>query len=192
MSRFESNIELDVPVRTAYNQWTQFEHFPAFMEGVKAVQQLDDRRLHWIEEIGGTRVEWDAVITEQIPDTRIAWRSTSGTHNAGAVDFHRLSDEKCRVNLQIDYQPEGVVEKVGDAVGAVGRRVEKDLERFKEYIELRGRETGGWRGRVPNRDQKREHRDLENESGRAGWLFLWLLGVPIPVLLLLFLLRGCT
>jgi uncharacterized membrane protein len=190
MSRFESNIELDVPVRTAYNQWTQFEHFPAFMEGVKAVRQLDDRRLHWIEEIGGKSVEWDAVITEQIPDTRIAWRSTSGAPNAGAVDFHRLSDEKCRVHLQIDYQPEGIVEKVGDAVGAVGRRVEKDLERFKEYVELRGSETGAWRGRVLNRDQMREGR--ENESGRAGWLFLWLLGVPIPVLLLLFLLRGCT
>jgi uncharacterized membrane protein len=155
MSRFESSIEVQVPVRTAYNQWTQFEHFPAFMEGVKSVQQGDDRHVHWKAEIAGKEVEWDSVITEQIPDTRIAWRSTAGARNAGAVDFHRLSDQHCRVDLQIDYEPEGALETTGDAIGMVQRRVKGDLERFKKYIEERGHETGGWRGRVANRDQGR-------------------------------------
>ena len=148
MSRFESSIEVDVPVQTAYNQWTQFEHFPVFMEGVKSVRQLDDRRVHWEAEIGGKDVKWDSVITEQIPDTRIAWRSTSGAENAGAVDFHRLSDQRCRVSLQVDYEPEGAIETAGDAIGVVGRRVKGDLESFKEFIEGRGAETGAWRGEI--------------------------------------------
>jgi uncharacterized membrane protein len=156
MSRFESSIEVDVPVGTAYNQWTQFEHFPAFMEGVRSVRQLDDRRVHWKAEIGGKDVEWDSVITEQVPDARIAWRSTSGAENAGAVDFHRLSDSKCRVSLQIDYEPEGAIEKAGDAIGVVKSRVKGDLERFKDYIEKRGTETGAWRGEIPNRDQRKD------------------------------------
>jgi uncharacterized membrane protein len=148
MATIEESIDVDVPVRTAYNQWTQFEEFPRFMKGVKEVRQLDDRRLSWRAEVGGVDQEWLAEITEQIPDQRIAWRSTSGARNAGAVTFHHLSDGQTRVMLQLDYDPEGVVENVGDAVGAVGVRVRGDLVRFKEFIESRPRETGAWRGKI--------------------------------------------
>ena len=148
MSVIEKSIEIEVPVRTAYNQWTQFEEFPKFMEGVKQVKQIDDKHLHWKAEIGGKEKEWDAEITEQIPDERVAWRSRTGVMNAGVVTFHRLSDAKSKVMLQMEYDPEGVVENVGDAVGVVSQRVVGDLERFKKYIESRGRETGAWRGTV--------------------------------------------
>ena len=148
MSVIEKSIEIEVPVRTAYNQWTQFEEFPKFMEGVKQVRQIDDKHLHWKAEIGGKEKEWDAEITEQIPDERVAWRSRTGAMNAGVVTFHRLSDAKSKVMLQMEYDPEGVVENVGDAVGFVSQRVLGDLERFKKYIESRGRETGAWRGTV--------------------------------------------
>jgi uncharacterized membrane protein len=148
MSVIEKSIEINVPVSTAYNQWTQFEEFPNFMEGVKHVKQLDDKRLHWKAEIGGKEKEWDAEITEQIPDTRIAWRSRQGAKNAGVVTFHRLSDSKSKVMLQMEYDPEGFVENVGDTSGAVSHRVLGDLERFKRYIENRGQETGAWRGSV--------------------------------------------
>jgi uncharacterized membrane protein len=154
MSKIEKSIELEVPVRTAYNQWTQFEEFPQFMEGVESVHQLDDRRLHWRAEVGGKTVEWDAEITEQIPDTRIAWRSTSGARNAGVVSFFRISDHACRVTLQIDYEPEGVVENVGDMIGVLSRRVEGDLERFEKFIEERGVESGAYRGTIPSRDHR--------------------------------------
>jgi len=156
MSTIESSIEVEVPARTAYNQWTQFESFPAFMEGVESVEQIDDRRLHWRATVGGRQLEWNATITEQVPDKRIAWRSSAGAENAGVVDFHRLADERCRVNLRIDYEPEGAVETAGDAVGAVKRRVEGDLERFKDFIERRGAETGAWRGEIPNRDERKQ------------------------------------
>jgi uncharacterized membrane protein len=148
MSLIEKSIEINVPVRTAYNQWTQFEEFPKFMEGVTQVKQLDDKRLHWKAEIGGKEKEWDAEITEQIPDKRIAWRSRDGAKNAGAVTFHRLSDATSKVMLQMEYDPEGLVEHVGDAAGVVSQRVLGDLERFKKYIESRGQETGAWRGTV--------------------------------------------
>jgi uncharacterized membrane protein len=148
-------IDVDVPVSTAYNQWTQFEEFPRFMEGVESVQQLDDRRLHWVANVGGKKLEWDAEISEQIPDKRIAWRSIDGPRNAGVVTFHRISDDRSRVTLQIDYDPEGFVEKVGDALGLVSRRARRDLERFKEFIESRGRETGAWRGHIPSPDARR-------------------------------------
>ena len=148
MSVIEKSIEIEVPVRTAYNQWTQFEEFPKFMEGVKQVKQIDDKHLHWKAEIGGKEKEWDAEITEQIPDERVAWRSRTGAMNAGVVTFHRLSDAKSKVMLQMEYDPEGVVENIGDAVGFVSQRVLGDLERFKKYIESRGRETGAWRGTV--------------------------------------------
>lgn len=151
MTSIVKTIDVNVPVRTAYNQWTQFETFPAFMEGVKEVQQLDDRRLHWDAEIGGREEAWYAEITEQIPDTRIAWRSVSGAPNAGAVTFHRLSDETTRVTVQIDYEPQGVIENLGDILGVLSRRVEGDLERFKEFIEHRGQETGAWRGHIPRK-----------------------------------------
>ena len=135
-------------VRTAYNQWTQFEEFPRFMEGVKEVTQLDATRLHWKAEIAGQEKEWDAEITEQTPDQRIAWTSRGGAINGGVVTFHRLSDFSSKVMLQLEYAPQGVVENVGDALGVVSLRVQGDLERFKEFIEQRGRETGAWRGQV--------------------------------------------
>ena len=148
MSTIEQSIDVNVPVRTAYNQWTQFEEFPQFMEGVEAVRQLDNQRLHWRANVGGKVEEWDAVITEQHPDERIAWKNTTGASNAGVVTFHRLSDTTTRVMLQLEYDPQGVVENVGDMLGVVSRRVANDLERFKEFIEARGQETGAWRGEV--------------------------------------------
>ena len=148
MATIEKSIEVEVPVRTAYNQWTQFEEFPKFMEGVREVRQVDDKRLHWKAEIGGKEQEWFAEITEQIPDERIAWTSRSGAPNAGVVTFHRLADSRTRIMLQLDYEPHGAVENVGDAVGVVSRRVAGDLERFKNFIEARGRETGAWRGEI--------------------------------------------
>jgi len=148
MSTIEKSIDVEVPVRTAYNQWTQFEEFPQFMEGVEAVRQLDNQRLHWRANVGGKVEEWDAVITEQHPDERIAWKNTTGASNAGVVTFHRLSDTTTRVMLQLEYDPQGVVENVGDMLGVVSRRVAGDLERFKEFIEARGHETGAWRGEV--------------------------------------------
>ena len=148
MSLIEKSIELNVPVRTAYNQWTQFEEFPKFMEGVKEVKQIDDKRLLWKASIAGKEEEWNAEITEQIPDERIAWTSRGGAMNAGVVTFHRLSDAKSKVMLQLEYDPKGFVEKAGDAMGLVTQRVEGDLERFKTYIESRGQETNAWRGTI--------------------------------------------
>jgi uncharacterized membrane protein len=148
MSVIEKSIEINVPVRAAYNQWTQFEEFPKFMEGVTQVKQIDDKHLHWKADIGGKEKEWKAEITEQIPDERIAWTSRGGAINAGVVTFHRLSDSKSKVMLQMEYDPQGFVENVGDAIGVVTQRVQGDLERFKQYIENRGQETGAWRGTV--------------------------------------------
>ena len=155
MSNITKSIDVNVPVRVAYNQWTQFEDFPHFMEGVEAVQQLDNKRLHWKANIAGKTEEWDAVITEQEPDMRVAWTSTTGAHNAGVVTFHKLDDHKTRVTLQMDYDPEGVVENVGDKLGFVGRRVEGDLERFKKFIEGRGQATGAWRGEIKDSQVKK-------------------------------------
>ena len=148
MSNIEQSIDVDVPVRTAYDQWTQFEEFPKFMEGVEEIRQLDDTHLHWRTKIAGKVKEFDAVITEQTPDQRIAWTSEDGPEHAGVVTFHRLGDSQTRVMVQMDYEPEGAAEKVGDALGLVKRRVKGDLERFKELIEGRGTETGAWRGEV--------------------------------------------
>ncbi len=148
MATVEKSIEVHVPVSTAYNQWTQFETFPQFMEGVEEVRQLDDTHLHWKARIGGKEKEWDAEISEQVPDQRVAWHATGGAQNAGAVTFHRIDDTTTRVMLQLEAEPENLVEKVGDAVGVLDRRVEKDLERFREFIESRGQETGAWRGEV--------------------------------------------
>ena len=148
MSNIEQSIDVHVPVHTAYNQWTQFEEFPRFMEGVEEIRQLDDKRLHWRANVGGKEKEWDAVITEQIPDQRIAWKNITGTKNAGVVTFHHISDKTTRVMLQLEYDPEGIVENVGDAIGVVSLRVREDLKRFKEFIEARGLETGAWRGKV--------------------------------------------
>ena len=148
MSVIEKSIEINVPVRAVYNQWTQFEEFPNFMEGVRQVKQIDDRHLHWKADIGGKEKEWDAEITEQIPDERIAWRSRDGAANAGVVTFHRLSDSKSKVMLQMEYDPDGLIEKAGDILGVTSRRVQGDLEHFKEYIESRGSESGAWRGEI--------------------------------------------
>jgi uncharacterized membrane protein len=147
-STIEQSVEVHVPVRAAYDQWTQFEDFPRFMEGVERVEQIDDERLHWTAKVGGRQEEWDARITEQTPDQRIAWTSTGGTYHAGVVTFHRIDDARTRVMLQMDYEPESVTEKVGDALGVMTRRVKGDLERFRDFIESRGRPTGAWRGRI--------------------------------------------
>jgi uncharacterized membrane protein len=148
MSQVTKSVDVNVPIQTAYNQWTQFEDFPRFMEGVKSVTQTDDTHLHWVAEIAGKDKEWDAEITEQHPDERVAWTSTAGARNAGVVTFHRLDDSTTRVTLQMDVEPEGLVENVGDWAGVLDRRVEGDMQRFKEYIESRGVETGAWRGEV--------------------------------------------
>ena len=148
MSQIEQSVEVKVPVRTAYNQWTQFEDFPRFMEGVKEVKQLDDVTLHWRAEIAGQEREWDAKISEQTPDQRIAWHDIGGATNAGVVTFHRIDDNTTKVMLQLEYDPEGFVETAGDALGVVEARVKGDLERFKEFIESRRQETGAWRGEV--------------------------------------------
>jgi uncharacterized membrane protein len=148
MSVIVKSIEVNVPVKTAYNQWTQFEEFPKFMEGVEQVKQIDDKRLHWKANIGGKTEEWDAEITEQIPDQRVAWTSKGGAMNAGLVTFSPLADAKSKLTLEMEYVPNGAVEKAGDALGLVTQRIEGDLNRFKEFIESRGRETGAWRGTV--------------------------------------------
>jgi uncharacterized membrane protein len=147
METIEKTIDIDLPVHPVYNQWTQFEDFPRFMEGVRSVSQLDDRRLHWQAVVGGKEKEWTAEIFEQKPDRRIAWRSTSGALNTGRVDFEPLGDKRTRVHLRLNYLPEGVVEKVGEAMGVMKVRVAGDLERFKDFIEHRG-ESAGWRGEI--------------------------------------------
>ena len=148
MSTIEQSIEVDVPVSTAYNQWTQFETFPEFMEGVDRIEQVDDTRTRWVTSIGGVTREFDAEITEQHPDERVAWRTVDEPHQAGVVTFHRLSADTTKVMLQMDFEPEGLVEKAGDSLGLVKHRVKGDLERFKSFIESRGGETGAWRGDV--------------------------------------------
>jgi uncharacterized membrane protein len=148
MSTIEQSIDVRVPVRTAYNQWTQFEEFPEFMEGVEEVKQITDDRLRWRAEIAGTEREWEAQIDEQRPDERIAWHSLDGPTHAGVVTFHRIDDAMTRVMLQLQWEPGDLAEKVGDWTGMVTKRVKGDLERFKEFIEGRGRETGAWRGEI--------------------------------------------
>jgi len=148
MTTIERSIEVELPVETVYNQWTQFEEFPRFMEGVEAVQQFDDTRLHWVANIAGQRREWDAEITEQVPDQRIAWRSTEGTPNGGVVTFHRLTNDRTKVMLQLEHDPEGAVEQIGEALGIVERRAAGDLKRFRDYLEERGQASGAWRGEV--------------------------------------------
>ena len=148
MAEIIESIDVNVPVRTAYNQWTQFESFPRFMEGVKSVRQLDDTTLEWVADIGGKQKTWTARITEQEPDQRVAWTAVDGAHNAGVVTFHRLGEGQTRVTLQLDVDPEGPVENVGTALGVPQRRIKGDMERFKEFIESRGTETGAWRGEV--------------------------------------------
>ncbi len=163
MAKVEKAIEVNVPVETAYNQWTQFEEFPRFMEGVQEVHQVDDARLTWVAEVGGRRKEWFARITRQVPDEVIAWESEGGVHNNGMITFHRKGPDKTEVDVAMDYDPEDFIEKTGDKLGVMGRRVEGDLKRFKEFIESRGMETGGWRGRIEGGQAR------SGESGDRGY-----------------------
>ena len=142
------SIELDVPVSTAYHQWTQFEDFPLFMEGVEHVEQLDDTRLHWIAKVGSKTAEWDAKILEQHPDKQVSWISEDGKKTRGTVTFEPVGESRTRISLSMSYQAEGLTEALGSAVGLDDRRVRGDLQRFKELIESRGAETGAWRGEV--------------------------------------------
>ena len=153
MANIEQSIDVEAPLSTVYNQWTQFEEFPRFMDGIDEIRQVDDKHLHWVASFGGERHEWDAEITEQKPDERVAWRNVDGKDNAGVVTFHRLDDAKTRVMVQMDWAPEGIKERLGDALGAPDRRVRADLERFKELIESRGAESGAWRGEVKRPDE---------------------------------------
>jgi uncharacterized membrane protein len=148
VSRIIETIEVDVPVRVAYDQWTQFESFPKFMEGVERVVQLDDKTLEWTASIAGKTKHWRAEILEQRPDQVVSWRATEGAQNDGAVRFESLGPDRTRVTLQLDVEPEGVIEKAGDALGIVERRVKADLDRYREFVEGRGQATGAWRGKV--------------------------------------------
>ncbi|SCL57386.1 Polyketide cyclase / dehydrase and lipid transport [Micromonospora citrea] len=147
-TKVEKSIEVQVPVSTAYNQWTQFEEFSRFMGGVREVRQLDDRRMHWVAEIAGVQREWDATVLEQVPDRKVAWAATEGATNAGAVYFQPVGPDRTMVQLHLEYEPEGMVEKAGDKLNIVERQAESDLRKFKSYIEERGVETGAWRGTV--------------------------------------------
>jgi uncharacterized membrane protein len=142
------SIDVDVPVRAAYNQWTQFETFPYFMGGVESISQTDDAHSHWVTKIGGVTREFDTEITEQHPDERVAWKSTDGTSHAGVVTFHRLGEGQTKVTVQLDWQAEGIVEKAGALVGIDDHQVKADLDRFKAYIEGQGQEDGAWRGNI--------------------------------------------
>jgi uncharacterized membrane protein len=148
MSEINETIDVNVPARVAYDQWTQFEEYPNFMDGIDAVFQMDDRTIEWHAAIAGMPKTWRAKITEQVPDQRIAWTSIEGARNAGVVTFHRLDDENTRIALQLHVEPDGAVESLGDALGLVQRRAAGDLERFKTFIEQRGTPTGAWRGTV--------------------------------------------
>lgn len=148
MATVTKSIDVNVPVRTAYNQWTQFESFPQFMGGVEEVRQQDDTNLHWKANVNGKTTEWDAVVTEQIPDERVAWKSISGTANSGVVTFHRLGEDLTRVTVQMEWEPQGVAESAGAMLGFDDRQVQSDLENFKRFIESRGAPTGAWRGEV--------------------------------------------
>jgi uncharacterized membrane protein len=148
MARVEESIDVNVPVSTAYNQWTQFEEFPSFMDGVKSVKQIDDTRLHWVADIGGNTEEWDAEIVEQQPDRKISWRALDGQRNSGTVLFEPLGDNQTRINVVMEHETEGLTEALGSALGGDSRKVKDDLERFKEFVESRGTETGAWRGEV--------------------------------------------
>jgi carbon monoxide dehydrogenase subunit G len=147
-TKVEKSILVNVPVSVAYNQWTQFEEFPHFMGGVKSVTQLDNERLNWVVEIGGVRRQWDATILEQVPDTKVSWAATEGATNAGSVSFEDVGGGQTQVRLVLEYEPEGLVEKIGDKLNVVENQAEGDLNRFKAFIEDEGYASGAWRGSV--------------------------------------------
>ena len=149
MTQVIETIDVDVPVRTAYNQWTQFESFPHFLDFVQSITQIDDTHTHWVVKIAGAEREFDAVITEQHPDERVAWNSTSGEENhAGVVTFHKLSDTTSKVTVQLDWEAEGFLEKVGSVFGVDDHVIKKDLKNFKEFVENPANQNEGWRGEV--------------------------------------------
>ena len=174
MTEVERHVDVDCPLRTVYNQYTQFEEFPSFMSGVERVDQLDDKRLHWVIEIAGVRREFDAAITEQIPDQRIAWRSIDGKTQSGVVTFQPLGENRTRVTVRMAYDPEGFAENAADALGIISSRIEGDLERFKSFVESRGRETGAWRGEIGTGQERRPM------SGSAPSAATGMSGTPQP------------
>ena len=167
METIEKTIEVEAPVSKVYNQWTQFEEFPQFMEGVKEVRQLDDKHLHWVAKIAGKEKQWDAEILEQVPDQRIAWRSTTGAANSGIVHFRPKDHDHTLVTLQINYEPEGTTENVGDALGMISHRVTGDLKRFRDFIQHRATETGSWRGEIRS-GSKVAPRRQSDRTGKPG------------------------
>jgi carbon monoxide dehydrogenase subunit G len=170
-TKVEKSITVDVPVSTAYNQWTQFEEFPRFMGGVQSVEQLGDTRLHWVAEIGGVKREWNADILEQRVDEKVAWAATEGATNAGAVYFTPTGATQTLVRLELEYEPEGLLEKVGDALSFIERQATSDLEKFKKFIESKGVESGAWRGEVPGAAVGTpgvEDATSHGDSGKAG------------------------
>ena len=156
MSRFEETIEVAVPVRTAYDRWTQFEDFPKFMDGVESVEQLDDKTIRRQATVAGQTKEWTARIVDQTPDTRVAWKSIEGAENAGAVLFKALGPDQTEITLRVDAEPDGPVESAGDALGFLQRRVHGDLERFKAYVEGKGTSGQPWRGEIYGDDVRPE------------------------------------
>jgi uncharacterized membrane protein len=170
MPTLKKSIEVNVPVRVAYDQWTQFEEFPRFMEGVESVQQLDDKRLHWRAKVAGKVEEWDAEIVKQVPDQVISWRSTSGARNEGTVRFVTLEQDKTKVDLEMHWEPKDVAERVGDVLGADDMRIQGDLDRFAEFIEGRRTPTGAWRGEIHGGkvEGERAEEDVEAETGRSS------------------------
>jgi carbon monoxide dehydrogenase subunit G len=172
-TRVEKSVMVNVPVSRAYNQWTQFEDFPRFMGGVQSVTQLSDDRLQWVAEIAGVKRQWEARILEQVPDQKVAWAATEGATNAGAVTFEDLGGDQTSVTLVLEYEPEGVVEKVGDKLNIVENQAENDLERFKQFIESEGYATGAWRGSVDSgapvgTPGVEDAQASQGDSGKAG------------------------
>jgi uncharacterized membrane protein len=170
MPTVKKSVEVDVPVRVAYDQWTQFEEFPRFMEGAEAVQQLDDKRLHWRAKVAGKVEVWDAEITEQVPDKIIAWHSTSGARNEGIVRFVPLGASKTKIDLEMHWEPKDVTERIGDVLGADDARIQGDLGRFKKFIEERRSPTGAWRGKISGDkiEGERAEEDLETGTSSRG------------------------
>jgi carbon monoxide dehydrogenase subunit G len=164
----ERSIEVAVPVRTAYDQWTRFEEFPRFMSGVEEVRQVGDALTHWVAHIAGIRREWDAEIIEQVPDQKVAWAATTGATNAGAVFFDDVGADRTRVRLTLEFEPEGVLERIGDVLDVVDRQAVADLDRFKEFIEGRGSATGGWRGTIEDGDVVSDETDARTGAGETA------------------------